>query len=74
MALIRKFEEIHKDTNRVHDPVECGYTAFEVNGMKYLQIDTYGSSFRQIKGKVSRSILPGVSWQSLSERFQPSHS
>lgn len=47
---------MHKESNRVHDVVECGWTTFEVDGATYLQLDTYGSSGRQIQGKVSQSI------------------
>jgi hypothetical protein len=56
VALIREFTQIHKESNRVHDIVECGWTTFEHNGATYLQLDTYGSSDRQIPGKVSQSI------------------
>jgi hypothetical protein len=41
---------------RVHGEVECGYTAFEREGRRYLQLDTYGSNDRAIPGKVSQSI------------------
>jgi hypothetical protein len=56
MALIEQFDRMNKDTNRVHEPVTCGYTKFEAGGRTYLQLDTYGSSNRQIPGKVSQSI------------------
>lgn len=56
MALLRDFVKIHKNQNRVHDTVECGWTVFEKDGQTYLQLDTYGSSMRQIPGKISQSI------------------
>jgi hypothetical protein len=56
MALIREFQQIHKESNRVHDAVECGWAIFEHRGATYLQLDTYGSRGRQIPGKVSQSI------------------
>jgi hypothetical protein len=56
MALIRTFKRIHKDSNRVHEPVECGWTLFEINETKFVQLDTYGSSERQDVGTVSQSI------------------
>jgi hypothetical protein len=57
MALIKKFEKLEKQRNSVHDEVECTYTVFtESSGNKFLQIDTYGSTSRQFRGKVSQSI------------------
>jgi hypothetical protein len=56
MALIGEFTQIQKETNRVHESVECGWARFERDGETYLQLDTYGSSDRQIPGKVSQSI------------------
>jgi hypothetical protein len=57
MALIRKLEPMTMDSNRVHEPVDCTYTTFtDETGSKYLQIDTYGSSSRKIKGKKSQSL------------------
>jgi hypothetical protein len=56
MALITQFAQIHKDVNRVHDGVGCGYTSFESGGSQYLQLDTYGSRGRKFQGKVSQSI------------------
>jgi hypothetical protein len=57
MALIKKLEKIEKQRNSVHDEVEGAYTIFtDSKGNKILQIDTYGSTNRQLKGKVSQSI------------------
>jgi len=56
MALIRELVQIHKESNRVHETVDCGWTTFEDNGSMYIQLDTYGSRGRQIPGKVSQSI------------------
>jgi hypothetical protein len=56
VALISKFVHVQKESNSVHDPVECGWTVFERNGATYVQLDTYGSGSRQIPGKVSQSI------------------
>ena len=57
MALVKKIIPITMDSNRVHDPVECTYTTFvDDSGKKYLQLDTYGSSKRKIKGKKSQSL------------------
>jgi hypothetical protein len=56
MALITQFTQLHKDRNQVRGPVECGYTVFERRGVRYLQLDTYGSQDRQIPGKTSQSL------------------
>ncbi|MCP4583893.1 MAG: methionyl-tRNA formyltransferase [candidate division Zixibacteria bacterium] len=57
MALIRKIAPITTDVNTIHDPVDCTYSVFkDGNGKKFLQIDTYGSSKRKIKGKKGQSL------------------
>jgi hypothetical protein len=59
MALLKssKFIRIEKERNSVHKEVDTTYTSFTNNsGEKYFQIDTYGSSDRQFKGKISQSI------------------
>jgi hypothetical protein len=60
MALIRKFEKSSMLRTAVHEPVDCTYTVFEdASGQKYLQIDTYGSTRRQLRRKKSQSIQFG---------------
>jgi hypothetical protein len=60
MALIKKLEQLTMDRNSIHEPVSATYTIFTGDdGKKYLQIDTYGSSQRQILGKKSQSIQFG---------------
>jgi hypothetical protein len=56
MALIREFRRIHKESNRLHEPVACGWTLLEINGATFVQLDTYGSNERQDVGTVSQSI------------------
>lgn len=56
MALIREFVRIQKESNRVHDSVQCGWTTFESEGATILQLDTYGSQGRKIPGKMSQSL------------------
>jgi hypothetical protein len=57
MALIAKFEERDIGNGRVHEPVDCGYRAFSVQGARViLQLETYGRSTRVQPGKVSQSI------------------
>lgn len=58
MALITKdnIKKLDKDRNSVHNKVRATYTTFTSDGKKYFQIDTYGSSTREIKDKISQSI------------------
>lgn len=58
MALItiEKLSKLEKDRYIVHKEVEATYTIFNIDEKRYLQIDTYGSEDRLIKGKVSQSI------------------
>jgi len=57
MAIVRNLEKIAFDVPGKHSEV-CGTYAVVVDGdgEKFLQIDTYGSSDRQIKGKKSQSM------------------
>lgn len=57
MALVKKLGKITMDRNLVHEQVECTYTVFtDSDGYRYLQIDTYGSKTRKLKGKKSQSL------------------
>ncbi len=59
MARIDKFEMQEKSRPSVHAPVEASYTVFDVDGITYLQIDTYGSADRKLANKISQSIQLG---------------
>jgi len=50
------FQEKNKERNSVQEKVNSSYSIFHINGEKYFQIDMYGSSERQISGKVSQTI------------------
>ncbi len=57
MALVRKLEPVTKERNSVHGPVDCTYAVFTGDdGKRYLQLDTFGSTNRQIAGKASQSV------------------
>lgn len=47
--------KIEKNSH-IHDDVICTYNVFHQNGTKHIQFDTYGSSTRAIKDKISQSI------------------
>jgi hypothetical protein len=60
MALVRKLEKSSMLRTGVHEPVDCTYTVFQdAAGRRYLQIDTYGSTGRQLPGRKSQSIQFG---------------
>jgi hypothetical protein len=56
MAIVRRLEHevLGRDTR--HTEVDCTYSIVTDGGGKHLQIDTYGSTTRQIPGKKSQSI------------------
>lgn len=57
MALVTRMDEITMERNQVHEPVEATFCTFRTaEGTTYLQIDTYGSQRRQLRGKKSQSI------------------
>lgn len=57
MALISEINRLELQINKVHDKADCTYSTFTAtDGKKYLQIDTYGSAARKIKGKKSQTI------------------
>lgn len=45
---LETIKRIDKDRNTIHTKVYTTYTAFEADGQKYFQIDTYGKSGRDI--------------------------
>lgn len=55
MALIKKISEKRMEQNSTHKEIEATYTSFERDGRKFLQLDSYGRSDRQIPGKKSQS-------------------
>ncbi len=56
MALIRHFEEKAMERSSLHEEIEATYTTFERDGRVLLQIDSYGTNHREIRGKKSQSI------------------
>lgn len=57
MALINSLVKGFKSNQSIHGATESTfYIVTNLNGDKYLQIDTYGSSDRKIPGKVSQSL------------------
>jgi len=56
MAIVRKLERINLERDTRHSEVECTYSIINTDEGRCLQVDTYGSSVRQEKGKKSQSI------------------
>ncbi len=57
MAIVRRLESLSLERDPTHTEVERTYSIVIYNdGRKYLQVDTYGSTARQIPGKKSQSI------------------
>ncbi|WP_435198113.1 hypothetical protein [Janibacter sp. GS2] len=57
MALIEDFEESQADgPPRSRTRVTCGYRTVEIDGIRAVQLSTYGSSERKIPGKTSQTI------------------
>lgn len=56
MALISNFNAGARDRYTAHKPIEATYFVLGDGEAKLLQIDTHGTSEREIPGKVSQSI------------------
>ena len=56
MAIVRNFEPKELERSSRHTEVEATLCLVEVDGEKFIQIDTYGSDARVIPGKVSQSL------------------
>src|SRR5437867_3527996 len=56
MALIRSFTEKTPERDSRHTEVEATWYVGGDGNTRFLQVDTYGSSTREISGKVSQSI------------------
>jgi hypothetical protein len=57
VAIVRKLDSLSLERDSTHTEVECTYSIIiDDEGRKYLQVDTYGSTARQIPGKKSQSI------------------
>ena len=53
---LNNIKQIDKHKNYVHEKVYTTYTIFYEGREKYVQIDTYGKSDRELPGKISQSI------------------
>jgi hypothetical protein len=56
MATVKHLARVPVVRESKHSDVECTYFVSQDDAGKYLQIDTYGSQHRKIKGKKSQSL------------------
>lgn len=56
MAIVTEIKHQALERESRHTEVECTYDVIEADGKKFLQLDTYGSAQREIKGKKSQSL------------------
>ena len=57
MAIVKKLTQVQIGKDSKHTDVECTYCIVESSdGIKYLQVDTYGSASRKFPNKKSQSI------------------
>ena len=47
---------VDKERNSIHAEVDAKYTVFDLDGQRFLQIDTYGKPGRIMPEKISQSI------------------
>jgi hypothetical protein len=52
MAIVRRFAPVTLEPETTHSEAECTYSLVsDDQGRRYLQVDTYGSTDRQIPGR-----------------------
>jgi hypothetical protein len=56
MAIIRKFDALNLKANARHTETVGGWSIQGQDGEKFIQINTAGSSDREIPGKVSQTL------------------
>jgi hypothetical protein len=62
MALVEKLVRASRERHHVHGSTDCRVSVFTADdGRRYVQLDTFGSRDRKIRGKVSQSLQFGAS-------------
>ena len=56
MAIVTLFSPVAKDRLGRPKTTECGFCPVDVDGTRYLLLETYGAADREIPGKVSQSL------------------
>lgn len=52
---LETLKKIEKERNTIHSKVLTTYTVFDVDGARFVQLDTYGKSDRVMPEKISQS-------------------
>lgn len=53
---VSEMQRERKERPRQHDAVRATYDVFEIDGRRFIQIDTYGSNNREYQDVISQSI------------------
>ena len=56
MVDVSEMKQVEKQRVTVHSKVRATYSIFEDGGKRYFQIDTYGSTTRDMPEKISQTI------------------
>ena len=56
MAIVTRFFPVTKDRVGPAKTTECGFAVVELDGARYLLVESYGAADRKIPGKVSQSL------------------
>ena len=56
MALIRDFEPLDLERKQLHQEVDARWTSYEIDGVGFVQINTYGRPDREFPEKLSQTI------------------
>lgn len=56
MAIVTELVEVTKDRPGRPKTTRCGYTTVDLDGTRYLLLESYGSPDREIPDKVSQSL------------------
>lgn len=56
MALVTRLVRVKKERPKVHATTTCEASVFEIDGRRYVQIDTFGSASRHDRGQVSQCV------------------
>jgi hypothetical protein len=56
MAIVTQFKRVTKERLGRPKSTECGYCDAEIDGVRYLLLESYGASDRVVPGKISQSL------------------
>jgi hypothetical protein len=56
MALVRGFEPLELERKQLHEEVDARWISYEIDGVGFVQINTYGRPTRELPGKLSQTI------------------